>query len=247
MHPKKKFDTNSHTSEIDDLALEAAGLAYREQLFKEFEEIENDPDARDLSAGKIQQLDHNIMKGFREIHSREKGKVRRRRIVQVAACIAAIVILLPTVVFQVDAARSEIANYLISSFSQFAEIQYDSSDNAKPPLGWTSPYYPTWLPEKSTIIKVLMESQGDFVWYQDEEGYTFQFAVIKDVAHRPSFNEENMMSEKREIKEHEATLFYTMDRCTHYLVIPLTDAVVIISGNLSEDQIIKIGENIKNF
>ena len=247
MRQKNRSSATTQAEGIDDFALEAAGVVYREYLFKEFEDIENDPDAEDLPDEMIQQLNHNVIKEFRRIQCREKGKRRYRRILQVAACITVIMLLLPTAVFQVDAARSGIANYLISSFPQFAEIQYDSYDNAKPPFGWSSPYYPAWLPEGSKVTKVLMESQGDFVWYEDEEGYTFQFAVIKDVAHRPSFNEENMLSEKREIKEHEATLLYTMDRCTHYLVIPLTDAVVIISGNLSENQIIKIGENIKNF
>lgn len=247
MRQKNRSSATTQAEGIDDFALEAAGVVYREYLFKEFEDIENDPDAEDLPDEMIQQLNHNVIKEFRRIQCREKGRRRYRRILQVAACITVIMLLLPTAVFQVDAARSGIANYLISSFPQFAEIQHDSYDNAKPPFGWSSPYYPAWLPEGSKVTKVLMESQGDFVWYQDEEGYTFQFAVIKDVAHRPSFNEENMLSEKREIKEHEATLLYTMDRCTHYLVIPLTDAVVIISGNLSENQIIKIGENIKNF
>ena len=153
-------------------------------------------------------------------------------------------LLLPTAVFQVDAARSGIANYLISSFPQFAEIQYDSYDNAKPPFGWSSPYYPAWLPEGSKVTKVLMESQGDFVWYEDSKNHEFQFTVLTETIQGPSFDEEDMESEKVDINGHSATLFYTKDRRIHSLVIPKLDTILIITGEISADEVMKIGESI---
>lgn len=244
MRQKNRSSATTQAEGVDDFALEAAGVVYREYLFKEFEDIENDPDAEDLPDEMIQQLNHNVIKEFRRIQCREKGRRRYRRILQVAACITVIMLLLPTAVFQVDAARSGIANYLISSFPQFAEIQYDSYDNAKPPFGWSSPYYPAWLPEGSKVTKVLMESQGDFVWYEDSKNHEFQFTVLTETIQGPSFDEEDMESEKVDINGHSATLFYTKDRRIHSLVIPKLDTILIITGEISADEVMKIGESI---
>lgn len=244
MRQKNRSSATTQAEGVDDFALEAAGVVYREYLFKEFEDIENDPDAEDLPDEMIQQLNHNVIKEFRRIQCREKGRRRYRRILQVAACITVIMLLLPTAVFQVDAARSGIANYLISSFPQFAEIQYDSYDNAKPPFGWSSPYYPAWLPEGSKVTKVLMESQGDFVWYEDSKNHEFQFTVLTETIQGPSFDEEDMGSEKVDINGHSATLFYTKDRRIHSLVIPKLDTILIITGEISADEVMKIGESI---
>ena len=54
-----------------------------------------------------------------------------------------------------------------------------------------------------------MESQGDFVWYEDSKNHEFQFTVLTETIQGPSFDEEDMESEKVDINGHSATLFYT--------------------------------------
>lgn len=61
---------------------------------------------------------------------------------------------------------------------------------------------------------------------------------------QPSFDEEDMESEKVDINGHSATLFYTKDRRIHSLVIPKLDTILIITGEISADEVMKIGESI---
>ena len=82
MRQKNRSSATTQAEGVDDFALEAAGVVYREYLFKEFEDIENDPDAEDLPDEMIQQLNHNVIKEFRRIQCREKGRRRYRRILQ---------------------------------------------------------------------------------------------------------------------------------------------------------------------
>lgn len=62
MRQKNRSSATTQAEGVDDFALEAAGVVYREYLFKEFEDIENDPDAEDLPDEMIQQLNHNVIK-----------------------------------------------------------------------------------------------------------------------------------------------------------------------------------------
>ena len=80
-----------------------------------------------------------------------QAKRRRKRrvtyLLRTAAVVALIACISVPLAFTADASRAAVANFLIQNFDKFSRITYDINNNAGPPIGWTSEYYPQWLPE----------------------------------------------------------------------------------------------------
>lgn len=228
----------------EDIILELAAIAYRDQMNRELDEIAGDTDAPSVSPEAAKRIHDNVMNNFAQFRKKKARKKRRRRILRIAACLLLLCVLLPIGLYQVDAARVAAANYMIRTFPQCSEIHYDEQNNALPPIGWRLPYYPTWLPEGTRVTQIQTEDNDDHIWYKDKDGYEYRFAILADVIQASLFDTENMYQQSIDINGYEAILSYDRERRIRALVIPLPDCVLMIRGKISEMDIIKIGEHI---
>ena len=229
----------------EDIIVEIAAIASRENTIREFEKIANDPDAPDLSLEAAESLHQSVMADFARYRKKQAKKKAARRALRVAACFAVLVVSLSFVLIQVDAARVAVVNYVIKTFPQYSEIHYDVESNAYPPLGWKSPYYPTWLPEGTRVVRIQIEDgKNHYIGYKDRDGYEFQFCVFSAAAEYPAYDTENMEQEEIDINGFVAILSYDKQRNVHTLIVPMLESVIMIRGQLSENDITKIAERI---
>lgn len=229
----------------EDIIVEIAAIASRENTIREFEKIANDPDAPDLSLEAAESLHQSVMADFARYRKKQAKKKAARRALRVAACFAVLVVSLSFVLIQVDVARVAVVNYVIKTFPQYSEIHYDVESNAYPPLGWKSPYYPTWLPEGTRVIRIQIEdNKNHYIGYKDRDGYEFQFCVFSATSEYPAYDMENMTTQIVRIGAYDAILSYDEMRRIRTLVVPTLENIFMIRGTISEFDIVKIGERI---
>lgn len=234
-----------HPVTDEDIVLEIAAVASRESLLQEFEEIENDPNAGDISSEGAESLHSSVMHGFSQYRKRQARKRALRRGIGRAACLVLLLIFASFAAMRVDAARIAVANYMIKTFPQFSEIHYDAHSNALPPLGWQLPYYPTWLPEGTRVVRLQTEDANNYyIWYMDRDGYEFHFAVFPAANQPYAYDTENMEQEEISVNGITAIFAYDRQRNIHTLILPMAENVIMIRGKLSEYDIKTIAEKI---
>lgn len=233
----------NHPVSEEDVIMEIAAHAYRDRMNHEFDEIANDTDSPDLSPEAVERLHNDVMNRFKRLR---KKKERRRRIRRELVAFATFVFCIAIGSGCVYAARANIANFIIQNFEQYSEIHYDAESNAQPPIGWSSPYYPTWLPEGTSVKRLQLEKQNSIIWFKDKDGYEFQFVVIPVANQIPAYDTENMVQEELTINEWNAILSYDEKRNIYTLMIPLSEDVIMIWGQLSRSEITKIAQRINS-
>ena len=111
-----------------------------------------------------------------------QAKRRRKRrvtyLLRTAAVVALIACISVPLAFTADASRAAVANFLIQNFDKFSRITYDINNNAGPPIGWTSEYYPQWLPEGYQFDRINYTEQAQEIWYTDDSGYSIYFSIL---------------------------------------------------------------------
>ena len=241
-------DNNSNRSlRKEDVIMEIAAFAYRDSIDRQIEEIANDPTARDFSPEAAERLHKKVMEQFAKRRRKQVRRKAARRILQIAACLMILCIAVSYTAFHVDAARIAAANYLIETFSQYSVVRYDAQMNALPPIGWVSPYYPTWLPEGTKVEHLQIEdSTSHYIWYAEKNGREFHFAVFSaaDVDLVYKYDTENTAWKDTSINGKAAVLYYDKDRNIRTLIVPITDHIIVLQGQLSESDFKKIAESI---
>lgn len=110
-----------------------------------------------------------------------QAKRRRKRrvtyLLRTAAVVALIACISVPLAFTADASRAAVANFLIQNFDKFSRITYDINNNAGPPIGWTSEYYPQWLPEGYEFDQLQFFNSCQAIWYVDGSNNKIYFVV----------------------------------------------------------------------
>ncbi len=178
-----------------------------------------------------------------------QAKRRRKRrvtyLLRTAAVVALIACISVPLAFTADASRAAVANFLIQNFDKFSRIPYDINNNAGPPIGWTSEYYPQWLPEGYEFSEIQCTSSRQSIWYKDKQEYQIYFSILATNA-LSSIDTEDSSMYQINISSYEAQLFIKNNRQSSSIVIFLPSNLIYIQGALSEKDIIKIANNIHN-
>lgn len=176
-----------------------------------------------------------------------QAKRRRKRrvtyLLRTAAVVALIACISVPLAFTADASRAAVANFLIQNFDKFSRITYDINNNAGPPIGWTSEYYPQWLPEGYEFGKIALEDGRQDLWYIDDAGYKIYFSLsaqsgVLDI------DKENTDSYDTTVLSYNATLYIKDDKRTSAIAIFLPSCTLYIQGPLTKDDILKIANSI---
>ncbi|PWL85155.1 MAG: hypothetical protein DBY17_09810 [Oscillospiraceae bacterium] len=178
---------------------------------------------------------------------RKKRRRRRRAIylLRTAAAVALIVCVSVPLAFTVDASRAAVANFLIQNFDQFSRITYDVENNAKAPVGWTSEYYPQWLPEGYQFDRINYTGQAQEIWYINDSGSNIYFSLS---THNSPFlfDTENTSCSTEIVGNYEAALCIKHDKRSCAIAIVLPTTTLFIQGPLTKDEILKIANSTHN-
>ncbi len=222
-------------------------LAMGIQLGREDFERKIDAIARDSSLPAM--TPEQVESFFSVVHAgqaRIKAQKRRRyfckRFARIGAVAAMIAILVPAIGMNVSAGRTAISNYVIQNFADHSVLRYDKENNALPPFGWRSEYYPRWLPEGYRVSSVNFDQIGDYIWYNTKTGKEMSFFVFNSLS-QPSLNNENREKKAIMIGDYPAILYISEDMREMMLFFSLPGGTVQIEGNLSENEIVQIAES----
>ena len=216
-----------------------------------FNSLKNDMDAFD-AIGEMEpspelkkKMDQAFARGIKAGTKNALKHSHKHRLIKIISFIAAVffIVIIPSGIYVNASARTAVANFLIGNFSQFSTIKYDQNDLVCRPIGWDSMYYPLVVPDRFFYDKITISEQSDSIWYRSESGHSFSFSVFSSNL-EVSFDTEDMIAQNMEISSYSATLYLSSDGIQNNLVIYLPEQFILISGNLTEKEIIKVGNNI---
>lgn len=216
----------------------------REDFEREIDEAAKDESIPPMTPEQMENFFSVVHEGQARIRAQKRRKAFLKRFSRFAAVAAALIMLVPAVAMNVSASRTAISNFVIQNFGDYSAIRYDVENNAQPPFGWRSEYYPKWLPEEYHVSSVRFDSQGDYVWYINDADKQISFSVL-DFAECPLLNSENRKEQEVIINGRRAFLYISDDMREVALVLYVSGAVLRIEGTLTVGQIMQIAESIE--
>ena len=229
----------------EEQLMKLAGFAY-EDWIKQQAEAYSGP-GMPYQAG-----DEAVERVAGQIQARITAEQQRRRLARCgkraaaafASAAALVALMVPVSFATVDASRTALANYVIHNFGQYSVLVDESSGQTSAPFGWRSEYYPTWVPEGFSFNHLVFKEQFDSIWYSDSYGNSWSFSIFND-NQLPQFDSEEMISTTIPVKSKEGILYISSDRRKLSLIIKIDNQWVVVTGNLTRENILKIAESIQ--
>lgn len=176
-----------------------------------------------------------------------QAKRRRKRrvtyLLRTAAVVALIACISVPLAFTADASRAAVANFLIQNFDKFSRITYDINNNAGPPIGWTSEYYPQWLPEGYEFDQIVYSDKKSSIWYTSQNNYWVYFSILSQST-LPEIDTENTVSFDCKIGSYTAELHIKRDKASSSIIIFVPENIITIQGSLTQNEILNIANSI---
>ncbi len=176
-----------------------------------------------------------------------QAKRRRKRrvtyLLRTAAVVALIACISVPLAFTADASRAAVANFLIQNFDKFSRITYDINNNAGPPIGWTSEYYPQWLPEGYEFDQIVYSDKKSSIWYTSQNNYWVYFSILSQGT-LPEIDTENTVSFDCKIGSYTAELHIKRDKASSSIIIFVPENIITIQGSLTQNEILNIANSI---
>lgn len=193
----------------------------------------------------LKKMDQAFARGVKSgIKNVKKASKTRQLFKRIGAAVAVLLlVLIPSRIYVNASVREAIANYLISNFSQFSTINYNSNSEVTRPLGWNSIYYPLVVPKAYRYAEISLSDSSSTVWYDTPSGNYFSFSVFVPTSSF-AFDAENMEKKELKVGDNNATLYLSENGVINQLIIYLPDCFIIVRGNLSEKELLEIGNNI---
>ena len=225
----------------DETVLKKAVLESFEKDIEAFDAIgEMEPDI-DFKKKMDHAFSRGVKQGTKNLRTTSKVHWLLKRISFAAAVL--LIVLIPSGVYVSASAREAVANFLISNFSQFSTIKYDANNNVCRPLGWDLKYYPLVVPQSFYYDEISLSDKSSTIWYKTSSGKTFSFSVFS-LSSYFGIDTEKMREKEVEIGSYSAALFLSEDGITNELAIYLPTGFLLLSGNLTEQELLEIGQNI---
>lgn len=176
-----------------------------------------------------------------------QAKRRRKRrvtyLLRTAAVVALIACISVPLAFTADASRAAVANFLIQNFDKFSRITYDINNNAGPPIGWTSEYYPQWLPEGYEFDQIVYSDKKSSIWYTSQNNYWVYFSILSQGT-LPEIDTENTVSFDCKIGSYTAELHIKRDKASSSIIIFVPENIITIQGSLTQNEILNTANSI---
>ena len=238
MASEEQLKRNLRDAADEYLAFAAAKVAEEDEQ-RQIEEYKRSPDYEPMSEERAAEVRARLM--VRLAAMEHKEKVRHRKIRFRAFLVAAAVVCL-LFSLAVVAAREGVFDFLTEDQTQYTEIHGDGTKVLGKPKGWDSEYYPTWLPEGMELKETIKVNGNLALWYEDGDR-TLSFSLYEKST-TPFVDTEGMKSEKIVIDGKELTIYVDETHLKSASVQKMSDAYIVISGQINMDEIKKLIENI---
>lgn len=169
---------------------------------------------------------------------------------RIVACLALASVLTTGVLYvTVDAARNSINNFFLELQDGYAILHGDEElfeTEAPLPENWTGPVTPKWVPERFTNVSGSEMRYSSSLVYTTDDASEMVLVTTWSVESSPAVDRENMIFRRTvSVQGVEATLYIKDETRQLYLDFVKNNYVVQVCGNLTEQEIIKIAENIQ--
>lgn len=194
-----------------------------------------------------------LQKGLQAEMNRAARKRRTRRVWkhvgQAAACIAIVgAVALTGTYVNVEAARKAINNFFLDYFDGNAVLRTDETQDAPGvgmPVDWDGPFTVGWVPERFTGVTSKVNDGNWTLFYDDENSDQDFYVWVWTGMALPNVDIQDMtLIEQTEIHGDDASIYEKQDTEECMLLWASNDYVVQIRGGVTQEEIVKIAENI---
>lgn len=239
---KRRMTDDELTAEflVRTAAREAALREHEElEAAAQDESIEIPPDDRaDALGERIRKMEHSYT-----------ALQKRNRCWQMAGRAAACLVICAvgvlgagSVAFQVSAeARGTIATMLIRNFGEYTQIEVLEGYALEKPFGWTSEYYPTWIPKGYRFDRMDLNDHIEALYYVNSMGQEIVFQCSEFPSN--GYNSEDRAAEKIEICGYKGLIFQGDTPLTKILVL-FADKKIVISSDIPYLELIQMADSI---
>lgn len=243
----KPDDFRKHAAEEEFFRL--AAMEIESEQNEEFLEAQSLPDP---SPEVLQRMQANLQMTMRRTRKRKHRHTIFLHLGRFTACAAVICcVLISGIYFSVDAARNSINNFVLELFDDHAIIRTDESElqsGSRLPINWNAPVDISWIPAKFTNVQAL---SFDYSWqlqYSNSQSTENLLICVWDAAFAPSIDvEDSTLVGQIEIQNSSASIYLKSPKNIYTLFWAKDNYVVMITGDISSQEIQKIAENIQFF
>ena len=227
-----------------------AGQMISEEELAEFEKSQQEaPEMPPELAAKFHKQNRELIE---RSFKKKKHRLIFRRMAQAAAALMICVGASGTALYvTVDAARDSINNFFLEQFEDHAVVKpddgtddFDESSGCAVPDDWDGPVTPGWVPERFTDVEASTSEKYYGLFYssaQVKDYLLIYIALGQDV----SIDMENTrLHSEMMIQNVPAQVYYKVDSSQISIVFTKDDLTINIKGNLTEDEAVKIAENM---
>lgn len=169
---------------------------------------------------------------------------------RLVACLALASVLTTGVLYvTVDAARNTINNFFLELHDGYAILHGEEELNgsrAPLPENWTGLVTPEWVPERfANVAGTEMYFSAELSYTTDAQDETLLISAW-NANESPAIDRENMVFRRTIlVQDVESSLYIKTETGQLYMDFVKNDYVIQICGNISEQEIVKIAENIR--
>lgn len=169
---------------------------------------------------------------------------------RLVACLALASVLTTGVLYvTVDAARNTINNFFLELHDGYTILHGDKElvkDTAPLPENWTGPVTPGWVPDRFTSVAGMEMHHSSELSYTTSEKDQILLISVWSANESPVIDSEDMyLNRTLLVQGTEASLYTKSETEQLYLTFTVNDHSIQICGNVSEQEIVEIAENIK--
>lgn len=198
----------------------------------------------------LMRMQKNLQTSMRQTRNRKRRHTIFLYLGRLTACAAVVCcVFISGIYFNVGAARNSINNFVLELFDDHAVIRTDDSElqsGSRLPMNWNAPIDITWIPAKFTNVQALSFDCSWQLQYSNSQSTDNLLICVWDASFAPSIDvEDSTLIEQIEIQGSAASIYLKTPKKIYTLFWAKDNYVVMITGNISLQEIQKIAENIR--
>lgn len=169
----------------------------------------------------------------------------KRRIPLVRYLVAAALVAVVALMVSVSANPKGLGRTTNQDYSRYSQVSLDDGVVLEKPEGWQSEYYPTWAPSGFSVLQVLNDSNLHIIILSNKKNEQITFSVFEKG--KNGFpNTEELTPLELEIFGEKYTAYLSEDGMRAFITTKKNDSTIMVDGEITPEELVKIAENIKN-
>lgn len=239
MATKKELLEKLDKIDDEELAHMLALVAYRENQ-EELDQL--------LQSEEYVPPDELEMRTFQEkFHKNSQRALHRSKsqMIRWACGIAAAAVFVFAVPISAD--NVTIFELVAQVFTDYSKISAPEGYIFSKPDNWNCEYYPTWIPKEFSFTQVLSSTYSQSIQFYSDHGSTFSFSYATDwISDYSSVEKDHFISGSISLQGQTIPIFSSQNGKRKILQIKAENCILIIDGELTQQQLEKIAKSIKN-